>query len=112
MAAEQALKSRGLWDAIQPRLVLGENVSQAAQFATSGSAQGGIFAYSLALAPQVRSLGTYAVVPSEWHAPLRQRMVLMTTAGDTARAFYAYVQSAPARVILRKFGFALPGETS
>ena len=51
--AEEALRHAGLWDAIRPKLVLGENVSQAAQFATSGSAQGGIIAWSLALAPPV-----------------------------------------------------------
>ncbi len=109
-AAEQALKGQGLWDAIKPKLVLGENVSQAAQFATSGSAQGGIFAYSLALAPVVGGLGSYVLIPAEWHAPLRQRMVLMKSAGETAKAFYAYLQAPAARAILRKYGFLLPGE--
>ena len=111
-AVEQALKSQGLWEPVQPKLVLGENVSQAAQFASSGSAQGGIFAYSLALAPKIKALGSYALIPSEWHAALRQRMVLMQNAGDTARAFYAYVQAAPARTFFRKYGFVLPDETS
>ena len=111
-AAEQALKGQGLWDAIKPKLVLGENVSQAAQFASAGSAQGGIFAYSLALAPAVGGLGSYALIPSDWHAPLRQRMVLMKNAGETARAFYRFVQSPAARVIFRKFGFVLPGEAA
>ncbi len=111
-AAEQALKGQGLWDAVQPRLVLGENVSQAAQFATSGSAEGGIFAYSLALSPAVRSRGSYALVPADWHAALRQRMVLMKNAGEVAKAFYAYTQSPPARAIFRKHGFLLPGESS
>ncbi len=111
-AAEQALKGQGLWDAIKPKLVLGENVSQAAQFAASGSAQGGIFAYSLALSPAVGALGTYALLPSDWYAPLRQRMVLMKGAGETARAFYSYVQTPAARVIFRRFGFLLPGEAA
>lgn len=111
-AAEQALKGQGLWDAIRPRLVLGENVSQAAQFATTGSAQGGIFAYSLALAPAFANRGTFALIPSDWHAPLRQRMVLMKNAGETAREFYRFVQSPPARVIFRKYGFVPPGEAS
>lgn len=111
-AAEQALKGQGLWDAIKPKLVLGENVSQAAQFASAGSTQGGIFAYSLVLAPVVGSLGNYALIPSDWHAPLRQRMVLMKNAGETARAFYRFVQSPAARVIFRKFGFVLPGEAA
>lgn len=110
VAAQQALESQGLWDAARPKLVLGENVSQAAQFATAGSAQGGIFAYSLALSPEVGKLGTYALIPSSWHKPLRQRMVLMKNAGGTAKAFYEYMQSPPARTVLRKFGFVLPGE--
>jgi len=111
-AAEEALRSRGLWDAVQPRLVLGENVSQAAQFATSGSSQGGIFAYSLALSQHVGDRGSYVLIPAEWHMPLRQSMVLLKGAGDTARAFYAYVQQPAARAIFRKYGFVLPGEAS
>lgn len=108
--AEEALRHVGLWDAIQPRLVLGENVSQAAQFAMSGNAQGGIVAYSLALAPQVSRRGRYALIPEEWHSPLRQRMVLLRKAGPVAEAFYGYVQEPAARKILREFGFVLPGE--
>jgi molybdate transport system substrate-binding protein len=111
-AAEQALRSRGLWEAVEPRLVLGENVSQTAQFATSGASQGGIIAYSLALAPAVSRLGTFALIPSDWHAPLLQRMVLMKTAGPVTRDFYRFVQTPPARAIFRKYGFLLPGETS
>lgn len=110
-AAEQALKAQGLWETLLPKLVFGENVSQAAQFATAGAAQGGIFAFSLALAPTVGSLGTFALIPADWHAALLQRMVLMKNAGETARAFYAYVQAPPARQIFRKYGFILPGET-
>lgn len=110
VAAQQVLESQGLWDAVKPKLVLGENVSQAAQFATSGSAQGGIFAYSLALSPEVAKLGTFVLIAADWHKPLRQRMVLMKNASDTAKAFYEYMQSPPARAVLRKFGFLLPGE--
>ncbi|MBR1024710.1 molybdate ABC transporter substrate-binding protein [Bradyrhizobium viridifuturi] len=111
-AAEQALRSRGLWEAVQPRLVLGENVAQAAQFATLGSAQGGIFSYSLALSQHVRDLGSFVLLPAEWHQPLRQRMVLLKGANATARAFFAYVQQPAARTIFRKYGFVLPGESS
>jgi molybdate transport system substrate-binding protein len=111
-AAEQALRSQGLWDAIRPMLVLGENVSQAAQFATTGSAQGGIFAYSLALSPTVHERGTYVLLPATWHKPLRQRMVLVKGAGETARYFYSYMQERAARAIFRRYGFALPSETS
>jgi len=108
--AEEALRHVGLWDALQGTLVLGENVSQAAQFATSGNAQGGIIAYSLALAPNVARLGNSALLPEEWHAPLRQRMILMNTASPVVEAFYSYLQQAPARAIMQRFGFTLPDE--
>lgn len=111
-AAEQALRKLGLWDALQGRLVLGENVSQAAQFATSGSTQGGIFAYSLALAPGIAQQGQYLLLPEELHAPLRQRMVLVKGAGETARTFYAYLQQPAARKILTQYGFVLPAESA
>jgi molybdate transport system substrate-binding protein len=109
-AAEQALKKLGVWDALRGKLVLGENVSQAAHFATSGSAEGGIFAYSLALAPEVAKLGSYVLIPENLHDPLRQRMVLVKGAGETARAFHGYLQARDARTILRRYGFVLPGE--
>lgn len=108
--AEEALKKSGLWGDIQNKLIFGENVAQTAQFATSGSAQGGIIAYSLALAPEVSKLGKYALIPAEWHNPLKQRMALIKGAGETAKAFYAFVQTPPARAIFKKFGFVLPGE--
>jgi molybdate transport system substrate-binding protein len=110
--AEEALRHAGLWAAIEDRLVLGENVSQAAQFATSGSTQGGIIAYSLALSPEVAALGPFDLISGDWHEPLRQRMVLLKEAGATAERFFAYVQEPAARAILRKHGFVLPGEES
>lgn len=108
--AEEALRHVGLWDELQGKLVLGENVSQAAQFATSGNAQGGIIAYSLALSPNVSALGEFALIPQEWHHALRQRMVLIKTANADVRDFYAYLQSAPAREILQRYGFTLPDD--
>ena len=107
-AAEAALREAGLWTDLRPRLVLGDNVSQAAQFATTGDAVGGIIAYSLALAPRVANHGTHALIPDTDHPPLRQRMVLLKRAGPVAGRFYDYLQSAPARAILRRFGFVLP----
>jgi molybdate transport system substrate-binding protein len=106
--AEEALRHKGLWQAIGPRLVLGENVSQAAQFAVSGNAEGGLIAYSLALAPEIAARTRFALVPAEWHSPLRQRMVLTRGAGPVAEAFYAFLQGAEARAIFDDYGLALP----
>jgi molybdate transport system substrate-binding protein len=109
-AAREALQRAGVWDAIAPHLVLGENVSQAAQFATSGAAQGGIFAYALALAPAIAAKGSVVLLPAQSHAPLDQRMVLLKGAGATAHSFYAYLQQPAARALFRKHGFLLPDE--
>ena len=98
----------GLWDAVQPKLLLGENVAQAAQFASSGNADGGIVAYSLALAPALRERGTFALLPETLHAPLRQRMVLLEQASPAAERFYDYLRSPASRAILREYGFVLP----
>lgn len=106
--AEEALRHAGLWEAIRARLIFGENVAQAAQFAASSNAQGGIVAYSLALSPPVSALGEFALIPADWHRPLRQRMVLVRGAGADARRFYEFLQQPPARVLFRKYGFEAP----
>ncbi|MGV3711281.1 MAG: molybdate ABC transporter substrate-binding protein [Gemmatimonas sp.] len=114
-AAREALISAGIWSQIERKLVLGENVSQAAQFAASGSTQGGIFALSLAISPAFRDAGSYVLIPDSLHKPLRQKMVLIKRAGTAAvntdaQRFYDYLQSASARAVLRRYGFVLPGQ--
>lgn len=109
-AAEQALRHAGLWESLQPHLVLGENVSQAAQFAASGDTQGGIIARSLALAPPMQGKGSFALIPEDWHRPLRQRMVLLRAATPAAARFQAYVLSRAGRDIMNRYGFVLPGK--
>ena len=94
----------GAWAALEPHLVRGDNVAQAAQFTLSGAAQGGVFALSLALAPTFASAGSYVLLPETLHVPLRQRMVLLKRAGPVAQQFYAYLQQARAREVLARFG--------
>ena len=106
--AEEALRHAGLWAAIRPRLVLGENIAQAAQFATSGAAQGGIIAQSLAMAPSVAPLGRFALIPEAWHQPLMQRMVLLRDAPPPVRAFYNYITAPAAQAIMTRHGFTMP----
>ena len=107
-AAEAALRAQGLWQQIQPTLVLGENISQAAQFTTAGGAAGGILAYSLALTPALSGLGRYALLPETLHPPLKQRMVLLKHATPVVERFYQYMQGGNARTVLRANGFAVP----
>lgn len=104
-AAVQALQKLDLWSALEPKIVLGENIGQATQFVTTGAAQAGISALSLVLAlpaAQVR----YVLIPAELHAPLRQRMVLLKNAGPTARAFYDFLQSPAAKAMLARHGYS------
>jgi molybdate transport system substrate-binding protein len=107
-AAEAALRLHGLWDALRPRLVIGENVTQAAQFATTGNAVGGLVAYSLVIAPAMAGRGTFSLVPETDHPPLRQRMVRLKRAGAVADRFYAYLQEPAARATFERYGFTLP----
>ena len=107
-AAEAVLRKRGLWDALRPNLVLSDTVTQAAQFATTGNAVGGLIAYSLVLTPSLAERGAYALIPDADYPPLRQRMVLLKRAGAVTAQFYIYLRGETARAILRKHGFAVP----
>lgn len=108
VAARQVLEHAGLWQDSEPLRVLGENVSQAARFALAGESRGGLVALSLALAPTIAERGEYVSIPEAWHAPLVQRMALVEGAGETARAFYAWLQQDEAREILAAYGFRRP----
>lgn len=109
--AEQALRHSKLWDEIRERLVLGENVGQAAQFAFSGNTQGGIIGFGLARAPAFAERGTAALIPGDWHAPLHHRAVLLNAAGPVAQQFFDYLSSPAARDVFRKHGFDVPGDS-
>ncbi len=114
--AMEALRSQGLAEAVQPKLVLGENIAQAAQFIETGAAQAGIVALSLVMAPALQGKGAYTQLPTAWHSPLEQALVVTRRAADNAatlalaHAFVAHLESTAARATLRRFGFALPGE--
>jgi molybdate transport system substrate-binding protein len=107
--AREALQHAGLWDLARPRLVIAENVSQAVQFALSGSAQGGLVAHSLTLVPAVAAAGTAALVPAAFHAPLTQRLALLQGAPAAARAFHDFVLAPAAHAVWRRHGYTPPG---
>ncbi|MFQ5348337.1 MAG: substrate-binding domain-containing protein, partial [Rhodothalassiaceae bacterium] len=98
----------GLWEAIAPHLVYGENVSQATQFALSDAAEGGIVAWSLALAPTIGAHARHALLPADWHRPLFQRAVITAGAPPAAARFLHFLASPGARRILARYGFAPP----
>ena len=107
--AEEILRHYRLYDQVQPRLVLGENIGQAAQYAATGAADVGILAYSLALSPELRRAGRFYLIPAAAHTPLRQSFVLLKQAqgNATAAAFAAFMGGPAARQALHKYGFGL-----
>ena len=110
--AEEALRAAGVWDAVMPRLVYGENIAQAAQFVQSGNAQLGIIALSLALDPALASQGGYTLIPESLHAPLLQGFIITRRAAGKAEArrFAEFITGTEARAVMSRYGFRLPGE--
>ncbi|WP_394132931.1 molybdate ABC transporter substrate-binding protein [Shewanella maritima] len=108
--AQQVLQQAGLWESIQGQLIYGENVSQSAQFAISGSTQGGLVALSLAKSPVFEARANYIEIPISAYTPLEQKMVLLRNAGQTAHAFFDYLQTDTAHAIFQQYGFGKGAE--
>ena len=112
-AAVAALRRFGIYDKVAPRLVFGENIAQAAQFVSSGAADIGIIAHSIALSDPMVSAGKYWEIPADAHPRLYQGMAILKQARkaghlDAARAFYEWFGNDSSRAILKKYGFSLP----
>lgn len=110
--AEEALRASKMWDAVQDKLVLGENIANTAQFVQTGNAQVGIIALSLALNPELATKGGYFLIPDHLHEPLEQGYIITKPGADKplAKQFADFIGSKPARGIMTKYGFVLPGE--
>lgn len=109
-AAAAALKHFGLYEKIQPRLVLGENISQAAQFVESGNAQVGFVALAHALAPAMQGKGRYWRVPADAYPALDQGAVVISSSPhrQDAAALLDYMKGAEAKAVLKHYGFSVP----
>ena len=109
-AAVAALRSAGLYDRLRPKLVYGENVAQALQFAGSGAADAGIVALSLALTPGLRDHAHWMEIPIDMYPRMVQGGTILAWAADVsaAQALRAFVFSAEGRAILKQYGFSLP----
>jgi molybdate transport system substrate-binding protein len=108
-AAVAALEHEHLYQVLQSKLVLGENVSQAAQFAQSGNAEVGILALSLALSPPLQKAGTLYRIPDDWHPPIRQGAVVIQSSRqkDAAKQFLTFLGRPEIARILEEHGFAV-----
>ncbi|MGI4869582.1 MAG: molybdate ABC transporter substrate-binding protein [Janthinobacterium lividum] len=106
--AVEILRHYQLYEKVQPKLVLGENIGQAAQYAATGAADAGILAYALALSPELRRAGHFWLIPATAHTPLQQSFVVLKRAkgNATVTAFTAFMQGEVARRALRKYGFS------
>jgi molybdate transport system substrate-binding protein len=106
------MRSAGVYDAAKPKLVYGENVEQALQYAQSGAADVGIVALSLALAPPVRSQGRYVDVPLNAYPRIVQGGVILRWAADVdaARALRTFLVGPEGKTVLEQYGFFMPEE--
>jgi molybdate transport system substrate-binding protein len=113
-AAEEALKKSGVYDAVKERLVLGENISQAAQFVESGNADVGILALSLALSPALYAEGQFNSIPANLYTPIEQGAVVPLAAPNlnAARLFFKYCKLPATVAVFERYGFALPAKTN
>jgi molybdate transport system substrate-binding protein len=110
-AAVAALRQENLYDKVYPKFVLGENISQTASFVVSGSADIGILALSLALAPSLKEKGKYVEIPTEDYPAIKQAAVILKSSPnkDTARQFVAFLKTPEMQGLLRSYGFTVPG---
>jgi molybdate transport system substrate-binding protein len=108
-AAEAVLNAWKLTDAYKGRIIRGENIAQAYQFAATGNARFGFVALSQLLDPARPPSGTYWRIDGELYPPIRQQVVMLARAADSreARAFWAYLKSGPARARIAAFGYGL-----
>ena len=111
--AKEALEHYGVWDQVQPKLVLGENISQTAQFVQTGNADVGILALSLAKSSALKE-ASYWLIPAESHLPLRQAFIVTNQGAKNplANAFAEFVAGAGARSIMETYGFVRPDNSN
>ena len=111
-AALETLEKLNLTSKLRPKIVIGENVSQVAQFVASGNADLGFVALSLVLAPQLRDRGQWIEVPATWHTPIIQGAVITKkgTTNPKALLFLTFLQSPEARKIFARFGYHVPAQ--
>lgn len=107
-AAQQALTKLGLWEAVQPKLVYGENIRQTLQYVQTGAVEAGIVARSIAEVPEIE----WVPIDPRLHAPLNQvaAVVKRSPRPELALALIQFINGPEGRPIMRRYGFVLPGE--
>lgn len=110
-AAQSALRNAGLEAKLRQRLVMGENISQAAQFVQTGSAQAGFIALALATSPNLEGSGRFVRVDPALYPPLLQSAAILKSAQHkaAARQFLEFLHSTQGKELLQRYGFGIPG---
>ena len=112
LAAREALKAAGVWEAVQPKLVIAETIQQTHQYAETGNVDAAIGALSLSVpAAAGGKPGRYVVVPQELYTPLDQALAVIkgTKNEAAARGFAVFITGPQGREVLQKYGFTVPG---
>jgi molybdate transport system substrate-binding protein len=106
-AAEQVLKKLGLWQQLQPRIVMGENIAQTLQFVSTKNAAAGFVAQSMLNMDKEIDSACIWNVPADMYSPIKQKMVLLNRAKDksAAQEFVQYMRSAAAKEIIKSTGY-------
>ena len=109
VAAMQTLAQLGALPSVQPKLVLGENISQAYQFVASENAALGLVALSQVMLEGKIAQGSAWIVPATLHAPIAQDAILLVKGRDNpvATALLQYLRSEKAKAIMRSYGYTL-----
>ncbi len=104
------MKYAGLYEAVASKLVLGENISQTAQFVQTGNADVGLIAMSIAVSPGMKAVGRYAEVPPGTYKPIRQAAIIIRNSShmEQASKFLGFIRSPEARRAFSEAGFAIP----
>lgn len=104
--AKEALEAAGVWGAVEGKLVLGSNISQAAQFVETGNADVGILALSLALSPRLSAVGRYWLIPDSMHNALEQGYIVTRRGADKALVwqFVEFMGSDQVQAIMTRYG--------
>lgn len=109
-AAQETLEGLGLWKALRPKLVKGDNITQAYQFVATGNAELGFIALSQITKGGKVTGGSWWIVPSHYYRPIEQSAVMLSGAKDAeaSKAFLAFLKGPQAASVIRSYGYELP----
>ncbi len=114
VAAVAAMRHAGIYDNVKSKLVLGENISQTAQFVQSGNADVGLLALSLAVAPAMKNSGRYVEIPSTDYPPIIQAAVILKSSPnkELANQFLKFLKQPDSVALMAQYGFAIPKDVA